>query len=172
MNTQRVSKVKRVSVVLVVFVFILSLVTVGMVQAKKPLYCTTDYTFVGHLGIVDDDGRLLAWQGTVNGDINGEIEWWMYILDKKCPQVTHFANDRWMIFDTDTGDLLLKGDEQGTTTIRNGKNSNWRSNGIILETNEDLAIWIGRQVHMSGHFEWIDFDIGFPGSGSGIIRIN
>ncbi|MHA1201221.1 MAG: hypothetical protein ACTSQ4_01710, partial [Candidatus Heimdallarchaeaceae archaeon] len=162
---------KRVGVVLLSFVFLLALVPV-MTQAKNPLYCTMYYEFVGHHGIFDDEGRILAWQGTVSGDINGEIEWYMFILDKNCPQVTHFANDRWYIFDSDTGDLLLKGDEKGTTTIRHGKNSVWRANGIVLEANEDLAIWLGRHVHMTGHFEWIDVNIGFPGAGTGILRIN
>jgi hypothetical protein len=160
---------KRVGVVLLSFVFLLALVPV-MTQAKNPLNATTYYEFVGHLGITDDDGRLLCWEGTVSGDINGEIYWYMYILDKNCPQVTHFADDRWYIFDSDTGELLLKGDEKGTTTIRHGKNSVWRANGIVLEANEDFAYWLGRHVHMGGHFEWIV--PGFPGSGSGIFRIN
>ncbi len=147
--------------------------SLGMVQttqAKNPLNCTIDYTFVGHLGIVDAEGRLLAWIGTVSGVINGEINWWMNILDKKCPQVTHFAGDLWEILDFETGEPLLRGDEHGTTTIRHGKNSVWRSNGIVTEAYGDLAIWLGRNVHMSGHFEWIV--PGFPGSGSGIMRIN
>jgi len=148
----------------------LSLGMVQTTQAKNPLHCTMDYIFVGHLQIFDDDGRILAWEGTVSGAINGEIKWYMFILDKKCPQVTHFADDRWYIFDSETGELLLKGDEKGTTTIRHGKNSVWRANGIVLETNGDFAIWLGRHVHMGGHFEWLES--GLPGSGSGTLRIN
>ena len=143
----------------------LSLVTV---QAKNPLNCTTEYWFVGDLGIFDDDGRLLAWTGTVSGDINGEINWWMFYFTKA--QVTHFADDIWEIFDSETGELLLRGNEKGTTTIRHGKNSVWRSNGMVTETNEDLAIWLGRNVHMEGHFTWVE--PGFPDCGTGIMRIN
>ncbi|MHA1621779.1 MAG: hypothetical protein ACTSVO_06500 [Candidatus Heimdallarchaeaceae archaeon] len=46
-----------------------------------------------YLGETDAEGRLLAWEGTISGDINGDIFWWMYILNKNCPQVTHFAGD-------------------------------------------------------------------------------
>ena len=158
------------SVGLLSLVVLLVVIPLGAVQAKTPLYCTTDYYFVGHLGTFDAEGRLLAWQGTVSGDINGEINWWMYILDKKCPQVTHFADDIWEILDSETGDPLLRGDEHGTTTIRHGKNSVWRSNGIVTEAYGDLAIWLGRNVHMGGHFTWVV--PGFPDSGTGIIRIN
>ncbi len=157
------------SVVLLSLVFLVAIIPIGMTQAKKPLNCTTDYYFVGHLGELDADGRLLCWKGTVSGDINGEINWWMYILDRTSTQVTHFAGDRWYIFDSDDN-LLLSGDEHGTTTVRHGKNSVWRSNGIVLEAYGDYAIWLGRNVHMGGHFTWV-FP-GFPDSGTGIIRIN
>ncbi len=156
------------SVGLLSLVVLLAVVPIGMVQAKTPLYCTTDYVFVGHLGTFDDDGRLLCWIGTVSGDINGEINWWMFFYTKA--QVTHFADDIWEILDSETGEVLLRGDEKGTTTIRHGKNSVWRSNGIVLEAYGDFEIWVGRHVHMGGHFTWIV--PGFPDSGSGILRIN
>ncbi len=160
---------KTVLLGMLVLLCVLSLGMVQTAQAKKPLYCTTDYYFVGHLGITDDDGRLLAWIGTVSGDINGEIYWYMFILDRTSTQVTHFANDRWYIFDSDDN-LLLSGDEKGTTTVRHGKNSVWRSNGQVLYTNEEFEIWMGRSVHMGGHFTWQA--PGWPDVGTGYIRIN
>ena len=156
------------SVGLLSLVVLLVVIPLGAVQAKTPLYCTTDYYFVGHLGTFDAEGRLLAWQGTVSGDINGEINWWMFFYTKA--QVTHFADDIWEILDSETGEPLLRGDEHGTTTIRHGKNSVWRSNGIVLEAYGDFEIWVGRHVHMGGHFTWVV--PGFPDSGTGIIRIN
>ena len=161
-------KKKLISVILVIS-FLALVSTSAAVSAKNPLNCTTDYYFVGHLGEFDDDGRLLCWKGTVSGDINGEINWWMYILDRTSTQVTHFAGDRWYIFDSDDN-LLLSGDEHGTTTVRHGKNSVWRSNGIVLEAYGDYAIWLGRNVHMGGHFEWQA--PGWPSIGTGILRIN
>ena len=156
------------SVVFLSVVFLLAIVPVGMTQAKDPLNCTTEYWFMGQHQIFDDEGRILAWQGTVSGDINGEIYWWMFYFTKA--QVTHFYDDIWEIFDSETGDLLLRGDEHGTTTIRHGKNSVWRSNGIVTEAYGDFAIWLGRNMHASGHFTWVV--PGFPDCGTGILRIN
>ena len=155
------------SVVLLSLVFLVA-VAPAVTQAKNPLNSTVYYWFVGHHGIFDDEGRILAWQGTVSGDINGEINWWMFFYTKA--QVTHFADDIWEILDSETGEPLLRGDEHGTTTIRHGKNSVWRSNGVVTEAYGDLAIWLGRNVHFSGHFVWIV--PGFPGDGTGIMRIN
>ncbi len=148
----------------------LSLGMVQTAQAKNPLNCTTEYWFVGHLGIFDAEGRLLCWNGTVSGDINGDVFWWMYILDKKCPQVTHFADDIWEILDSETGEPLLRGDEHGTTTIRHGKNSVWRSNGIVTGASDDFVDWIGCRVHQEGHFTW--FAPGIPDHGTGTFRVN
>jgi len=137
--------------------------------AKKPapaLRGTTEYDFVGHLGIVID-GRLLAWEGTISGDINGVIQYWMS-PGTTTGQVGHWVA-RWEIWDGEV--LLLAGDEEGTTTVRHGKNSVWRGNGIVTEASPGFEDWIGRQVHDGGHFTWVIPGV-LPDYGWGIFRIN
>ncbi len=63
---------------LLTLALILALVPAGM--AKKPaptLTGTTKYDFVGHLQVIPDDldeeGRMLVWEGTISGDIEGVI---------------------------------------------------------------------------------------------------
>jgi hypothetical protein len=160
---------KKLIFLLLTLALILALVPGGMTQAKKPapsLRCTTEYDFVGHLGIVVD-GRLLAWEGTISGDINGVIQYWMP-PGTNTGQVGHWVS-RWEIWDG--GVLLLAGDEAGTTTVRHGKNSVWRANGIVTEASEEFEDWIGRQVHDGGHFTWVIPGV-LPDYGWGIFRIN
>ena len=42
----------------------------------EPLASEVVYQFVGHLEEVDDQGRLLVWEATINGDVTGELKWW------------------------------------------------------------------------------------------------
>lgn len=139
-------------------------------EAPKPaptLSGTTDYDFVAPLGLFDAEGRLLAWQGTVTGDIEGIIQWWMAI-PMATGQVTHYE-DRWVILDSE-GRVLLAGDEAGCTTVRHGKNSIWRTNGTVTEASDEYADWLGRPVHEEGSFTWAE--PGLPDHGYGTIRVN
>ena len=138
--------------------------------AKRPISDSTFYDFVAGLGIHDGQGRLLAWKGTVSGDINGVIKWWfdettMYYTG----QASHYE-DRFEIWNADTTVLLLAGDEAGTTTARHGKNSNWRTNGTVSEVGPGYEDWLGRNNHAEGHFTWAA--PGLPDHGTGTFRIN
>jgi hypothetical protein len=146
---------------------LLVLGTVLADDSEKPapsLTGTTDYDFVGHLGIVVD-GRLLAWEGTISGDIEGVIQYWMEPMTIT-GQSSHYS-DRFEIWNSDMTVLLLAGDEEGTTTVRHGKNSVWRANGIVTEAYGEFEDWIGRQTYEGGNVNW-----DFPYSGEGIFRIN
>jgi len=139
---------------------------------KKPaasITCTTEYYFVGTLGIFDAEGRLLAWKGTVSGDIEGVIQWW-FVTESMVytGQASHYA-DRFEILDTD-GELLLAGDEEGATTARHEKNSNWRTNGTVTEVGPGFEGWLGREEHAEGHFTWVA--PGLPDQGYGTIQIH
>ena len=66
--------------------------------------------------------------------------------------------------------LLLTGEGAGSTTIRHGKNSIWRSNGIVTGASDDFVDWIGRRVHQEGQFTWLE--PGIPDHGTGTFRVN
>ncbi len=157
---------KRLAIALVL---VLALIPLGMAQAKTPLRGELTYTFAGHLGQFDSEGRLLGWQGTISGDINGVIKWWMVVPFKATGQASHFE-DRFEIWNADETILLLAGEEAGTTTVRHGKNSNWRANGIVTEASPGFEEWIGRHVHEGGNFIWAA--PGLPSHGWGAFRVN
>jgi len=147
--------------------------TTAGVNAAAPLKATTEYDFIGHLGFFDDDGRLLAWEGTTSGDIEGVIRWWLVVPFSVTGQVTHFV-ERWEVLDATGTIKLLEGYNSGTTTNRPGKDGVWRSNGIVTYVNPDypeLAEWFGRHMHESGEFTWV-VPGEFPFGGTGIFRIN
>ena len=137
---------------------------------KKPaptLNCTTEYSYKGNLGIVEN-GRLLGWEGEIHGDIEGVIQWWMETM-VFTGQASHYT-DRFVILNADKTVLLLAGDEAGTTTACHGKNSNSRTNGIVTDAAAAYEGSIGRKNHAEGHFTW-DSD-GKPYEGDGTFRIN
>jgi len=150
----------------------LLLVLGTVLQAKKPapsLTGTMEYDFVGHLGELDDEGRLLVWEGTITGDIEGTLKSW-FVSGGGPPNMPDTAHvllyeSRWEIWDGD--DLLMAGDEAGTTATPPGKDGIWRGNGIVTEASEEFEDWIGRQTYAAGNVNW-----DFPYSGSGIMRIN
>ncbi len=142
------------------------------VWAKKPapsLTSTIDYWLVAPLGETDGEGRLLVWDGTISGDIEGEIKYWFYPEGgpPNMPETAQvlFYEARWEIWDG--GDLLLAGESAGQTATPPGKDGIWRGKGIVTEANGDFADWIGRQTYEGGNVNW-----DFPWSGSGIFRIN
>jgi hypothetical protein len=146
--------------------------TTAVANAAGPLKATTEYSFTGHLGVFDADGRLLAWEGTISGDIEGVIRWWMVVPFSITGQVTHFE-EKWEVLDVTGTVVYLQGYNAGTTTNRPGKSGVWRSNGIVTWVNPDmpeLEQWFGRHMHESGEFFWAAPD--FPSHGTGIFRTN
>jgi hypothetical protein len=147
--------------------------TTAVAKDAAPLNATTEYAFVGHLGAFDAEGRLLAWEGTTSGDIEGVIRWWMVVPFSITGQVTHFE-ERWEIWDVNMTFLLLEGYNAGTTTNRPGKSGVWRSNGIVTYVNPgfpELDEWLGRHMHESGEFSWF-IQGELPFLGTGIFRVN
>ena len=159
--------------IFIALILILMLVPTFIAQANKPapsLTVTTEYIFVGHFGEFDVEGRLLAWQGTVEGDIEGVIKWWMVVPFNVTGQVSHYV-DRWEIWNLEETDLLLAGEEFGSTTNRPGLNGVWRTNGTVTETSLGFEDWFGRQSHAGGEFIWaVPGEV--PSHGWGTFRIN
>lgn len=82
-------------------------------------------------------------------------------------QASHYE-DRFEIWKD--GVLILAGDEAGTTTVRHGNNSNWRTNGTVTEAYGEYEGWLNRKNHAEGHFTWVV--PGLPDHGEGTFRIN
>ena len=145
---------------------LLVLGTVMADNANKPapsLRCTITYVW------------MPGWEGTISGDIEGYIIWPPGTEPMRfAGQTSHYVG-RFEIWsddpDVDPGAiLLLTGEGAGSTTVRHGKNSIWRTNGIVTGASDDYADWIGRRVHQGGWFTWAE--PGVPEYGEGIFRVN
>ena len=156
----------------VVAAVLLALLPVGLAQAMAPLRSTTDHT-PGTSGF--DGPYLEVWEGTISGDIEGQIEWWIdvrtwtawpYIIaEEPLPNASHYTMVV-KIYDPN-GTLVMETLEHGTTT---SANTTWRANGVVTYADPELFPgWEGRRVHESG-----DFIMGAngPESGTSIFRLN
>jgi hypothetical protein len=132
--------------------------TMSAIKPSPSLTCTTEYWWVGD-----------HWEGTISGDIEGDIVWPPGAEPPKfVGQTAHYGGE-FEIYDS-FGELLLAGEGAGSTTVRHGKNSNWRTNGIVTEAGPGLEDWIGRRVYQDGHFTWAA--PGVPLEGVGTFRVN
>ncbi len=139
--------------------------------ANKPLQGETTHTLDLTNTVVD--GYLLAWVGTIDGDIDGCIEWWIElatwtnITKPDSPaQASHYTMET-RIYDECGGTLILETLERGTTTMANSPS--WRANGVVTYADEALFPgWEGRRVHERGHFS---VDV-FPWEGTSTFRLN
>jgi hypothetical protein len=154
---------KKATIVFLVLVLAMVLMAAGAAEADGTLDGSTEYDFMGLDGTFEDEGRLLIWEGTITGEINGTIRWYTYIQDMQYTgQASHY-DLVWEIVDGDN--VLMAGEDSGSTTARLGKNSNWRTNGIVTFANEDYLEWQGHHVHMGGNFTWAA--PGLPDEGAG-----
>jgi len=92
--TKKLITVKRMPVLVLVLLVVLGSVLAGDAATTplSALTCTITYNFVGHLGTIDDEGRLLAWDGETHGDIEGVIKWWFDLThSRNIGQVSHYV---------------------------------------------------------------------------------
>ena len=151
---------------------LLVLGTVMADNAAKPapsLRCTITYEWVRENYPEPFPGH---WAGTINGDIEGYIVWPGGGGMRLAGQTSHYAGG-FKIWDSEPGSnpeavLLLRGEGAGSTTIRHGRDSIWRTNGIVL--GGVLEDWLGCRVHQEGHFVWAA--PGIPDYGTGTFRVN
>ena len=125
---------------------------IGADEPAPSLTGTTEHEFAGHLGILDEKGRLLAWEGPISGDINGVIQWWMGPMSTN-GHVSNYVY-RVEIWNSDKTVLLLAGENAGSTTVESGKDAFWRGKGVVTEASVEFEDWIGRQVYESGQATW------------------
>lgn len=112
-----------------------------------------DYWFVGHLGQTDDEGRLLVWEATVEGDVNGEMKWW-FVNPPAIADVTFtsgsvsFYAARWELWID--GALLLAGNSAGKTVFAAGADGIWDGHGRVTEANGEFGQLHGRHIYETG----------------------
>ncbi len=177
------TRMKKLIPISIIAVLALALLWVsGTVLAdddEKPgpkLDCTIDYWWV-RLNPPDPfPGR---WEATISGDIEGYV---IYPGDgmRFAGQTSHYAGtEAFQIYDRDPAlypddaVLLMVGDTKaGSTTVRHGKNSNWRTSGKVTYVGPGFEYWMDRQVYQAGTFTWEEDEPGVPEAGSGTFRVN
>jgi hypothetical protein len=162
-------KMRRLFSLILLSALIVALLPAAPALAKEPLQAETTHT-LDTTQVVD--GYLLAWAGSIDGDIVGHIEWWIElatwtaVTNPDSPaQATHYTQ-KVLIYDERGGTLILQTLESGTTTMAN---TSWRANGVVTYADPILFPgWEGRRVHESGRFS---VDV-FPWEGTSTFRIN
>jgi len=162
--------IRSMPVLTLVLLVVLGSVLAGAAEITplSALECTIAVDFVGHLGTIDDGGRLLAYDGEIHGDIEGVIKWWLDLAYSRNIGQTSYYAARWEIYDL-ADNLILAGDDAGTTAIPPGEDGIWRGKGMVTEASAEFEDWVGRQVYESGNVEWDE--AGNPKGGGGTFRI-
>ena len=112
-----------------------------------------DYRFVGHLGQVDEKGRLLVWEAKVVGDIQGTMKWW-FANPPPSGEITYsggrltFYAARWELWGGE--ELLLAGVSAGKTDFRDGGDGVWDGHGRVTESSAKYEKFNGRSVYETG----------------------
>lgn len=144
-------------IVKVVLVSIVLLFACSAVQAKDQnlpygqLVNQIDYWFAGDQ--VDEQGRVLVWEGTITGGIDGDIYWWFVMP----PGVqgspfnvgrTAFYQARWEIWSED--ELILAGESAGKTFFVGNQDGIWDGVGVVTEASGKYNTLKGRKIYESG----------------------
>ncbi|MFX0182297.1 MAG: hypothetical protein ACFE95_04360 [Candidatus Hodarchaeota archaeon] len=148
--------------VLLLSVFILTLLPVVSVNAKKPLYGTMDLQF--NDGWPGPQETIPDWVGHIyiDSDGDGECEEYgmvFFLLDFTEKGSVLFFSEKWVIYewieaelpfsdpeDFSHGEILLWGYDEGLTT----KNNKYHMTGSVKEAKAPFLMWVGRFVYMRG----------------------
>ena len=112
-----------------------------------------DLTYVGHLEQMDDDGRLLVWEGSVGGDFAGEIKWW-FVYPSPVSSSTYMGGEvvfyvaRWEIRVGE--ELVLAGESAGKTVTPDHSDGMWDGHGVVTEAYGEFTPLKGRKVYETG----------------------
>ncbi|MDH3613466.1 MAG: hypothetical protein OEU90_08665 [Gammaproteobacteria bacterium] len=102
----------------------------------------------------------LVWEGTIQGDVNGAMRWW--IPYQAVPEV-FVGVGRWEIWDCEPvyPSLLCKYDDPELLIMAGyeswayvGDTDYWEGKGVVTYANEQYAEWFGRRITDGG---WVDF---------------
>lgn len=153
-----------------VLVLMLLLFAAIPAEAKQPLYGEVWLEF--NLAWPGPQGDIPDWIGTI---IIDGVEYDMLFFNLGSGKAfvdpfrgtVIFFGEIWKVFDPDSGELLLWGDDEGVTTTANSK---YRMNGNVYGAFGRFTGLEGRKVHISGVIEWYPF--GAPHFAPGTFRIN
>jgi hypothetical protein len=127
------------------------------VRAKK-LTSQIDYTLVPNPKPTDDEGRVLVWEGTIQGDINGTMLWWFEALPPASQppfpggSVAYYAA-RWEIWDEWGDKLLLAGESAGKTVFPAefpAEAGIWDGHGVVTEARKGYNPLKRRHIYETG----------------------
>lgn len=112
-----------------------------------------DYVFVAYLGQLDQEGRLLVWEATIGGDVNGEMKWWFEVPSPVAASSFSFYTGRWEVWSD--GKLVLAGESAGKTVFPNGVYPNapdgvWDGHGVVTEAYGRYGLLKGRRIYETG----------------------
>ena len=136
---------------------LLSIILAGSIAiADEPVGQLTgaiDYTFVGHLEQIDDDGRLLVWEATIKGDIAGEMKWWFgnppaVSSEEYLGGSVKYYVARWEIRVGEK--LVLAGESAGKTVFPDSADGMWDGHGVVTEAYGDFKALLGRNISETG----------------------
>jgi hypothetical protein len=127
----------------------------------------TAYYFVGGQGIFRDTSWLLAWEGTIQGDVNGVIRWWVDVAEAAFPNYV----GRWELLDCDypvepdfcpydgITNVIMAGYSAGATVEVVDGIAEWSGKGVVTFVGDpQYAKWFGRRTTEG---EWYNFvDVG------------
>ena len=99
----------------------------------------------------------LVWEGTIEGDVNGVIRWWVEFT----PAGAFTAAGRWEIWDCAPEYPIVCDSGDSGLLIMEGK-------GIVTYANEEYADWYGRRTTDGGY---VEFDGGLLSYGEGFFNI-
>jgi hypothetical protein len=112
-----------------------------------------DYRFVGHTEQSDSRGRLLVWEATVTGALNGTMKWWF----ENPPPVseatyssgrTSYYAAKWEYWAD--GELRLAGVSSGRTVFNHGVDGIWDGHGRVTIAKGRYASLQGRMINETG----------------------
>ena len=134
----------------------------------------TAYYFAGDQ--IRDLSWLLAWEGTIQGDVNGVIRWWVDLDEWFPPDYV----TRWEVLDCDLDDpsscphdipalVIMAGYSAGTNFAAVDGIATWSGKGIVTFVTEPYLEWFGRRTTEGG---WYNFAApGLPNYGEGTFMI-
>ena len=172
-------KIKAV-LVLTSLLFVLSMTLTGPMAFaddnavhRGQLTSEINYWFVGHYGQFDDEGRLLVWEGSIEGDFTGDMKWWFEMPSPASGgpyeggSVAFYAA-RWEIWDGES--LLLAGESAGKTVFSDGADGMWDGHGIVTEAHGRFNPLKGRKMYETGPvFVGLTPPVSFSGTGMFVI---